>query len=755
MISKWIYLTIITIALVLVCIWFKDGNILGYAEAALPFYNISRYYDQTAFAWTEHPGLGSFASITTAGKPTYWLLSFIQQKGVPGYIIQAGVFWFFLVSSGIGIALLIKHFFKDIPQKYVLLGVFFFWFNPIFLVNIWNRFLLNYIFFFALMPLASFVFLKGLESKRIVYSLILNLVLVAYSYAYSSYSFLILMWLIFSLFTGLYFLLSKVKSSRVYYIKFFFVSGLLFLLANAWWISQMLSFTFSGTFKNISGTLFNTNTNYDILSSLSQRLGNLTDVLRLINISFYTPTSSPWVTFYNSPIVILAHFILMGAIMYACFSHITKRSILILTTLFFLSICLTKGINPPFGEVYGFLFQHLKFLQAFRNPFEKFSLLIPLFTAPLFCFSLYYYSETFPRLKRFMEVFTLAILIFWSYPYFSGLIFTNTTITKNGRSPDYQVQVPAYYQHASDWLESQGGNFRFLELPLADEGITYLWTKGYNGADMPSTLFSTPGIIFNTSVPYYSKLVPEIDKNFYETEDFSPVANLVNIRFYLTRSDIDWKARSLKNPQEAIDKLLQMEKNGQVRNVANFDKLSIWQNLNYIDTTFYAADSVLNVVSSQEASDIRLLNVKDNQVIVDGKPDFLKDGILKKTDPRYTLYSFKENANQNLELTYEKVSSAKYIVHIKNASNSFILVFSELFDPNWQATYTDRTVLGDHYLVNTYANGWWVNRGGSFDIEIEFAPQRLLELGEKVSTITFSGMIILLGGWIIIKKWKK
>ena len=92
---------IIVIAFILVFIWFKDGNILGYAEGALPFYNISRYFDQTAYAWTEHPGLGSFASITTAGKPTYGLLTFIQQRGIPGYIIQAGVFWFFLISSNL------------------------------------------------------------------------------------------------------------------------------------------------------------------------------------------------------------------------------------------------------------------------------------------------------------------------------------------------------------------------------------------------------------------------------------------------------------------------------------------------------------------------------------------------------------------------------------------------------------------------------------------------------------------------------
>lgn len=753
MINKWIFIIIIFVSSILVFIWFKDGYILGYAEGALPFYEISRYFDQTAYAWTEHPGLGSFASITTAGKPTYWVLTLIQQSGVPGFIIQAGVFWFFLVSSATGIGLLTRYFFKEIPQKYILLGIFFYWFNPIFLVNIWNRFLLNYIFFFALMPVACFAFLKGLRERKMIYVLILNIILVIYSYTFSSYSFLILLWLILSLFFLLYFLLEKDKSSRFFYIKFFFLTLVFFVLSNAWWISQMLTFTFSGTFKNISGTLFNTNTNYSILDALSHKLGNLTDVLRLINISFYTPTASFWASIYNSPFLILFHFLLVGTILYACFSRITQKSVFILTSLLFLSIYLSKGINPPLGEVYGFLFQHVKFMQAFRNPFEKFSLMIPLFITPLFCFSIYYYSKKFPRLKKVVEFFSVAILIFWSFPYFSGLIFTNTTLPKEAHAQDFKVKVPEYYRQSSNWLQSQGGNSRFLELPLADEGITYLWEKGYRGADMPSTLFATPGIIFNTSVPYYSKLVPEIDKSFFEAEDFSKIANLVNIRFYLIRDDIDWQERSLKNPQDVLNRLLWMQEKGQVLKVVDFGKISIWKNLNYIDSTFYIATNIVNVASSQEALDIGFADVKNAQVVVDGNPEWLRMGTLAKTDSRHKLYTFKKNLEQTFQVTYKKIDPTRYAVHIDNSTEPFELIFSELFDPNWTAKYSDGTGAKDHRLVNTYANGWWIEKTGSFDIEIVFTPQLLLNIGETISIITISVMIIL-SAVLYIKKWK-
>lgn len=739
-----LFIAVVLIATVLVTIWFKDGYVLGVAEGILPFYKISRYFAQTQYAWTEYPGLGSFASVTTASKPTYWLLSFIQEKGVEGFIIQAFVFWFLLVSAGIGIALLVKHFFPHIPLRYIFLTVLFYWFNPIFLVNVWNRFLLNYMFFFALMPVATFIFLKGLDSKKLIYSLIFALCVTIYSYTFSSHAFAILLWLTLSLFVLLFFILTKDKQTRFFYIEFFSLSLLFFMLTNAWWFSQMLTFAFSGTFQAISDRLFTTEINSGILKHLSKEMGNLTDILRLINNSFYTSDSPLWVSIYNSPFLILIHFVLVGAILYVSFAQITNPAVLILTSLFFLSIVLSKGINPPLGEVYGVLFQNIKFLQIFRNPFEKFSLLIPLFSSSLFCFSIFYYSKKFPSLKRLVEFLSIAIIAFWGFPYFSGLIFTNTTLHKEKHAQDYQVQVPPYYEKTNTWLESQSGNFRFLGLPIADEGITYLWEKGYRGADLPTTIYSTPGIIFNTSVPYYSKLVPEIDKIFFENEDFSKVANLLNIRFYLIRFDIDWEERSLKDPYVVLNRLQEMQKKQQVTEVANFDKISIWENLRYKDNTFYIATDII-IHTAESPSDILLADTTNNRAVVYGKPYWLEKVNQKK-----------EGGNKTLEISYQKINPTKYIVHIFNSDTPFLLVFSELFDPNWQAKYINNPIISNHHLTNTYANGWWIEKSGTYDIQIEFIPQRYLYLGQRISfyTLTVAAMIVLYKILLIRRKWK-
>ncbi len=47
------FILIALLAGILVSIWFREGNILGTAEAIIPFHNLERYKDKTAWAWTD------------------------------------------------------------------------------------------------------------------------------------------------------------------------------------------------------------------------------------------------------------------------------------------------------------------------------------------------------------------------------------------------------------------------------------------------------------------------------------------------------------------------------------------------------------------------------------------------------------------------------------------------------------------------------------------------------------------------------
>lgn len=55
--------------------------------------------------------------------------------------------------------------------------------------------------------------------------------------------------------------------------------------------------------------------------------------------------------------------------------------------------------------------------------------------------------------------------------------------------------------------------------------------------------------------------------------------------------------------------------------------------------------------------------------------------------------------------------------------------------------------IDEHYLVNGFANSWYVQQQGTYDIVIEFTPQRIFEGGWIVSLLTLAASVALLVSW--------
>lgn len=947
---KYIFI-ILSIPLILVFIWFKDGYLLSHAEGALPFYKLERYLEPTNYAWMEHPGLGNISLFTTAAKPTYIFLTFLQNLGIPGFIIQASVFYFLLAGAGIGIYLLTKEFFPQLDNKYALLSVFFYWFSPLSMTNVWNRFLPNYIFFFSALPMLLLIFIKGLRSKNYYFAPLLTLLIGIYSYSMSALVFVLLLWLLFILFALFFFITEKNAIERWFYIKFVSFLFILFTFTNSWWITQLFSLKFQMPFTQTISN-FSTEGNLQTLKELSNKLGDLTNVVRLISASSPDIIGLDWINFFNSPLAVFFEFLIIGTILFTIIKNRTERSILILGGLFFITLFLVKGTNTPLGEVYALFFQTFSSLQVFRNPFEKFSFILNLITALLVGYGIFVSSQ-YLATKTKKDIFSiigyfffLCTTIIMGYPFFSGLVFTSIEPPTNDPSVGYEVKVPDYYQETSNFLESKGKNFRFIGFPLGDEGITYKWERGYTGVELPSTLFSTPGILFNTAVPYYNDIVPQLENLLLENNDFLSVANSLNIRFLFLRTDIDWQERNMKNPQVILSRINDLEKKGLIKKVGQYGALTLWENSSWKDYTFFGANKIIsslpettnlyNSISDVSSGEITLsgipneitqkgfvtkiivngiqnlnpqnldyesysFNIKkegdyriqfddlanyDSKIVLDRKlasidntplttlnPIHLREGryqmivnnlhgentidlskVFDSKDSRgffknfeinnfnsninhylvsldyqsvknqkLTIYIFQDNdkirngenitplnlnldpysknnsiqlnsfffvrpsstaawvsllsdqpidslAIKNLSVTklikpkpvfimtlpnqtpvvpptisYTKINTTKYTVHISNTSNPFVLVFSELFNNKWEAFYGDNTSINQHYRVNLYANGWLIDKTGNFDLTIEFTPQRLYKSGEIVSVFSH-----LLNGILLI-----
>ncbi len=84
-----------------------------------------------------------------------------------------------------------------------------------------------------------------------------------------------------------------------------------------------------------------------------------------------------------------------------------------------------------------------------------------------------------------------------------------------------------------------------------------------------------------------------------------------------------------------------------------------------------------------------------------------------------------ESNISDTQVSWRKVNPTKYELEINKANNKKeLLVFSELFDPNWVLdTKNEEKFNSEHVLVNIYANGWLIDKSGKYKVEIIYKPQ--------------------------------
>lgn len=600
---------LVLIPILLTIIWFRHGNIMGTAEAGLPFYDFQIQYNVNKDAWANY-ALGYPANISVASIPTNILFAFLQNFGIPGFLMQAFFLCITLIISGISIYFLTKNFFSNVSNKFLILAPLFYWFNPFSMVNVWNRFLNNFFIFYMLLPASLLFFLKGLQSRRYIYALFIGLISAVFSYALTSIAFNLLLWLVFFYTSIFYIFTSTDKRKRFFIINFFCLSLFYFCLINLWWISQIFSYVYTGSFSVVEQTSFSSDKNIDIFTSLSKRLGNLIYLLRFEHATFFGPDSEiEWVILYKFPPVVFFCFVISLLIFLPLFLGRKNSSVLYLGGLAILSIFMAKGSNPPFGELFNFTFIKFSFLQALRNAFEKFGFLLQLACSSLFAFGVYTIHEKInKKLKKFLYLIVLLwLVVIFGFPYWTGLIFTGSEIPINIPSIGYQVKVPDYYKSASDWLDRQVGDFRFVALPLGGEGITYNWEKGYAGVELSNQLFPVKSISFQTNTPFYYDISGDLEKAFLNKGDFTKIMNILNAKYIMLRGDISWNIRRMRDPVRIFQILKEKEREGEVKMAGNFGALSFWENPDWADRKIYASNLSVLVSPQVKISDAGFL----------------------------------------------------------------------------------------------------------------------------------------------------
>jgi arabinofuranan 3-O-arabinosyltransferase len=89
---------------------------------------------------------------------------------------------------------------------------------------------------------------------------------------------------------------------------------------------------------------------------------------------------------------------------------------------------------------------------------------------------------------------------------------------------------------------------------------------------------------------------------------------------------------------------------------------------------------------------------------------------------------------------------SKFNVRVENARGPFVLATGEAFAPGWKATATGHDDSGlRHIEVNGYANGWLVPWKGSYNMTLEYRPERYASAARAVSLTALLGVFGLVG----------
>lgn len=674
------------VPMILVFVGFHNGLLLGTGESGLPFYKLSTASHLLNWAWSEG-SLGINSGIIIVAKPTFLVLSFLEKIGLGGYLLQALLFYFLFLTAGFSTFYLSRIFFPNLKGRYYFLAVLFYWFNPISLISVWNRFLYNFIFFWAFLPLLLFLLKMLLETKKIAYTFLLILTIIIFSYSQSSMPLTILTWLVIS-FSFIFEFFIKGWRSGKFYIFNFGLMVILYFLTNLWWISQIYSFLHSSSLAATTSLFFTASGNLNELTFLSSTLGVLGNLLRFYHISFIE--SGPiWAHIYSFKPLILFEFLPSAIILWVIYKYRNVKEVIFLGLLFFFTLFLMKGNQPPLGEIFQFVFERVSFIQVFRNPFEKFSFLLPLAGAPLFGYGIQRLVEETKAsfLKRSLVIISLVVvIIFWGFPFWTGLVFTSTNDTNPLLLRSYQAEVPSYYKQANDWLTSQGNNFRFISLPLGGEGMTYNWPKPYSGVELSTTLFDIPNISFNTSVPYYHDIAAYLEAYLITNNRFTDLFPFFNVKYVILRSDIDWKGRGLINP-ESLKKYL--DQIPSLRKVQEFGSLDIYQvPENKFQDKFYIPERNILVFPNTSVNDLLLQPGSKNDAFYSTGdkilPDTTGDKILPNTTKiqinpsRVTLYQ----TRQELGLE-DSLQRLPYVRYLPDSRLYFLIQAKEYLERNF------------------------------------------------------------------------
>lgn len=383
-----------------------------------------------------------------------------------------------------------------------------------------------------------------------------------------------------------------------------------------------------------------------------------------------------------------------------------KGHILFFTVTILIFLPMVTGVSGPLGDVFTYMWWHVFFFRPFITLLMDFGFVLALSYAVLTPIGVYTILNFWGRLRKSQRIkgtvigAILIILVMGTVP---SLVTGSwaTTYYSPGWGPGARISIPAYeYEVYNLFSTHLAHGQRVLSLPLQGPLTGTTW---YLGTDilafMGIPMFSGCGYMPKLDNQIYLALANQL--NSKDTSNFSEELAVLGMKYVMVRLDYNSKSFHSWYPTNLT---------------------TLISTLNNTKGLFYMGRIGQRLI----------YEVKDTYPLI--------YATLMPRRSNQTIYPFPNDPpkiSSNPVVTYSVVSPVSYEVHVQNATVSFVLVFGNTFDSGWQLRYDGP--VAEHLLVYSFANGWLINKTGSFNLQIYYAPQRIF----TVTTIfCFVGLAI-------------
>jgi len=380
-------------------------------------------------------------------------------------------------------------------------------------------------------------------------------------------------------------------------------------------------------------------------------------------------------------------------------------------------------------------------LLAFRDPYHKFETEFALILIILFCYSAQELFKlriffTYKFLKIAPIVIVVFILVYWTWPFITGnFIPINVGKPQANLYPiSAFTDMPSKYMQAVKYLKQDNeidtGKSRVLVYPLA----SILWCDGngsYWGNDiLRFSGISTVSTVYQVNFQNESNFISSLsDSSLVSDPQYANYIKKLGIKYVILRKqacDVDTISGNIKDMNNQSKEIGEKLKGSQFNRV--------------METPYYSIFKVLGDGGSSSVSIIANSSARSlNNNIT--RPSFINsaDG--------YNAFVLMQQATQQ-PVKYQKISSTEYIVSVENNYKPFYLLLAESYDDGWKAFINGKEQIPDkyHFIIAGFANGWYLDKAGHFNIRLYFQPQKNYDIGLAVYVfiICISSIYLLL-----------